>query len=91
MELINRDDVIDAWCERVPEGDREDFLRVIRNLPTVDAITLQEMKEIMLKSLDESETLGDYYVGILTGTLKKFMSVMSGEKSEGLKELEEEE
>ena len=35
-KLINRDDVIDAWCERVPEGDREDFRRVIRNLPTVE-------------------------------------------------------
>lgn len=71
MELINRDDVIDAWCERVPEGDREDFLRVIRNLPTVDAITLQEMKEIMIKSLDESETLGDFYVGIIVKMIEK--------------------
>ena len=37
IKLINRDDVIDAWCERVPEEDREDFRRVIRNLPTVDS------------------------------------------------------
>ena len=36
MILVKRDDVIDAWCLRVPKEDREDFPKVIRGLPSYE-------------------------------------------------------